>query len=92
MKTPKSRTETITGEWPRNAREVWRVALQEHQGETFLSLRAWYRNELGQLCPGKDGLNTSVVHLAPLLDALVEVYRIACATGLIQPDEARDGL
>lgn len=82
--------DTVIAEWPRSAREVFRVQLHHYQGRPVFSWRVWYRNAHGQLCPGKDGLTTGVVHLPDLLDGLAEAYRIACQRGLLKPEGEHD--
>lgn len=76
----------IAGEWPRSHREVIRVALQHYQGRQVLSVCAWYRDGMGEMRPGSDGITLGLAHLAPLLDALAETYREACARGYLDAD------
>jgi hypothetical protein len=77
--------DTVIAEWPRSHGEVFRLQLHCFQGRPVFSIRVWYQDRQGQLRPGKDGLTAHVVHLAPLLDGLVDAYRLAGERGLLEP-------
>lgn len=76
----------MLAEWPRSNREVFRITLHPFQGRAVVSIRAWYRNGQGEFCPARDGVSFGLAHLAPMLDALAEAYRLACQSGFIPPE------
>jgi len=78
--------EVLIAEWPRSSRETIRVTLHRYQGRRVFSIRAWYHDGDGTARPGRDGATLGLNHLAPVLDALAEIYRLACERGLIDPD------
>ena len=58
------------GEWPRNNREDVRVRLDLFKGRVIVDCRTWWRDEAGELRPGRGGLTLSVRHLPALAEAL----------------------
>ena len=58
------------GEWPRNNREDVRVRLDLFKDKVIVDCRTWWRDEAGELRPGRGGLTLSVRHLPALAEAL----------------------
>lgn len=82
-----SATLTIVAEWPKNEREIVRVALDEFNGHPIVNARLWFRADDGSMCPGKAGLTIGVRHLPALAKALNRALAIATEQGLL-PEEA----
>ena len=74
----------IISEWPRNAREVIRVALDHYQGRHTVNCRVWYyTHTTPALQPGKSGLTLSIKHLPAMADALAKALDAARELGLL---------
>ncbi len=73
----------VIAEWPRNAREVIRVALDKYNGRHTINARVWYRDD-DTLKPGKSGMTLAVKHLPALADALGKALAQARELGLIE--------
>ncbi len=73
----------VVAEWPRNGRESIRVSLDEYRGRQTIDLRCWWRDDDGNLRPGRSGLTLAVRHLPALADALAKALATARETGII---------
>ena len=76
------------GEWPRNNREDVRVRLDLFKGRVIVDCRTWWRDEAGELRPGRGGLTLSVRHLPALAEALDMALAHATALGLLSEPAA----
>lgn len=74
----------VIAEWPRNKREVWRVALDQYQGRYTLNARVWWHDDEDVLKPGKTGITVSVKHLPAMADALAKALARAIELGLVE--------
>jgi len=74
----------VVAEWPRNNREIIRVALDQYQGRQVIDDRAWCCDEQGKWRPGHSGLTLSLKYLRPLADGLGAAYRRARTLGLVE--------
>jgi hypothetical protein len=74
----------VVAEWSRNKRDVIRVTLDEYNGRKIVNCRTWWRNDDGDLRPGKSGLALSVRHLPALAGALAAALARARELGLIE--------
>jgi|ERR1051325_5962625 hypothetical protein len=74
----------LIAEWPRNKREIIRVALDQYQGRDVVDARSWWRDEQGKWRPGRSGLTLSLKHLHPLAEGLAGALRRAQALGLVR--------
>ncbi len=80
----------IVGEWARNSRETIRVSLDEFRGRQTIDLRSWWRDDGGNLRPGRSGLTLAVRHLPALADALAKALATARDTGIIDSAGERE--
>lgn len=64
-----ARDEILVATVPRNTREVIRVTRETYQGHDLVQARVWYRNEAGELCPGK-GISMKAHLASDVADAL----------------------
>jgi hypothetical protein len=76
------------GEWPRNNREEVRVRLDLFKDHVIVDCRIWWRDEIGELRPGRGGLTLSVRHLPALAAALGAALAHAVTSGLLQEPDA----
>ena len=76
----------VISEWPRNKREVIRIALNEYQGRKIIDCRVWWWGDDGALKPGRSGLTLAVKHLQALADSLGKALGAAQRLGLLQID------
>jgi len=74
----------VVAEWPRNNREIIRVALDQYQGRRVIDARAWWRYAQGKWRSGRSGLTLSLKHLRPLAEALGAARRRACTLGPVE--------
>jgi hypothetical protein len=74
----------VVAEWPRNAREVIRVALDQYQGRHTVNVRVWWHDEDGVLKPGKSGITLSLKRLPAMADALGAALVRAIELGLVE--------
>ncbi len=82
----KSPKPIIVGEWARNSRETIRVSLDEFRGRQTIDLRCWWRDDGGNLRPGKGGLTLGIRHLPALASSLGRACDQARAAGLLGAD------
>lgn len=54
----------------KNARETIRITAETFKGHDIISLRVWYRDELGEMRPGKQGIAFRVDLLPAIMEAL----------------------
>ncbi len=73
----------VIAEWPRNDREIVRIALDRFNGRFTIDLRAWWRDDSGIFRPGR-GLTIAVKHVPALANGLAEALRRARTYGLIE--------
>lgn len=73
----------IVAEWQRNAKDTIRVSLGRYNGRHTIDCRCWWRNDDGELKPGKAGLTLSVQHLDRLATALATALVRAREMGLV---------
>jgi hypothetical protein len=78
----------MAGEWPRNNREDVRVRLDLYKNKVIVDCRTWWRDEAGELRPGRGGLTLSVRHLPALAEALDTALAHATALGLLSEPDA----
>lgn len=78
----------VVAEWPRNAREVVRVELDEFKGSKIVSIRTWFRDG-DRLRPARSGMSIAIRHLPKMAAALAEAVDEARALGLVM-DPAYD--
>ena len=55
---------------PKNAREEYRVEVQDFKGQRLLNIRVWYDDGTGEYRPGKQGLALRLDRLSDLCSAL----------------------
>jgi hypothetical protein len=73
----------IVAEWRRNTRESIRIALDLFNGRHTIDVRAWWKDDVGNLRPGRGGITIAVRHLPALADGLANA--LGRALGLIEP-------
>lgn len=76
------------GEWPRNSREEVRVRIDQFKDHIIVDCRIWFRDEIGELRPGRGGLTLSVRHLPALAAAVGAALAHATAAGLLPEPNA----
>ena len=74
----------VLAEWPRNSREIIRIALDKCQGHDVIDARAWWRDEQGKWKAGRSGLTLSLKHLPTLTDGSAAALKPARALGLVE--------
>lgn len=79
----------IIAEWPKNEREVVRVALDEFNGHSIVNARLWFRAEDGGLRPGKQGFAIGIRRLPALASALNRALAVAIEQGLLKEEVSR---
>lgn len=67
---------TCLAKFPKNSREEVRVSLDELHGHILVSTRVFYRNETGEMRPGKQGLAIRIQQLPDLIDALRTIEHV----------------
>jgi hypothetical protein len=77
--------EQIIATIPKRRGEEIRITIQEYKGVPLCSVRLWYEDKAGEMRPGKDGLNVTMMHLPALSDALRDALGAAVKAGLIPP-------
>lgn len=75
----------IVAEWPRNSRELVRIALDRYNKCFTIDIRSWWRDPDGNWRPGRCGLTLAVKHLPALANGLVQALQRAQALYLIEP-------
>jgi hypothetical protein len=75
----------IIAEWPRNYREIIRVALDRFNNHYTIDIRSWWRDHGGIFRPCRNGLTLGVKHLPALTDGLADALDRARAFGLVEP-------
>jgi hypothetical protein len=80
---------TTIAEFPKNARETVRVSLEDYRGTPCISVRVFYRDDAGDLRPGRSGISMAARHLDRLTDALIAARDRAQELGLLA--DVQDG-
>ncbi len=75
----------IVAEWPRNGRELVRIALDYYRSCFTIDVRSWWRDTDGVFKPSPRGLTLAVKHVPALADALSKALQRAELLGLIEP-------
>lgn len=75
----------IIAEWPRNSRQIVRVALDPYNNRETIDVRSWWQDGEGDWRPGRGGLTLAVKHLRALADGLADALDRARTLGLIEP-------
>lgn len=57
----------------KNARDEIRITAEHFRGHNIISLRVWYRDDAGEMRPGKQGIAFRV----DLLPAIVKALQVA---------------
>jgi hypothetical protein len=70
-------------EWRRSQKEQIRITLRRFKGRDVVELRAWWKNEKGKQCPGKDGITLDVKHTRELAKGFQRARRVAEKHGLL---------
>jgi len=76
------------GEWARNSREDVRVRIEQFKDHVIVDCRIWWRDEVGELRPGRGGLTLAVRHLPALAEALSAALTHATANGFLSEPDA----
>lgn len=72
----------VIAEWPRNSREIVRVALDRYHGHITVDCRSWYRDDAA-LKPGRSGITLAVKHLPALAEAMARALEAAADLGVL---------
>jgi hypothetical protein len=75
----------VVAEWPRNNREIVRIALDRFNDCLTVDVRTWWKDADGIFKPGRSGLTLAVQHLPKLAEGLDKALRRAEILGLVQP-------
>ncbi|WP_306753860.1 transcriptional coactivator p15/PC4 family protein [Paracoccus actinidiae] len=62
------------GAIPKNSREVIRITAEHFKGRDIINFRVWYRDDAGEMRPGKQGLAFRTDLLPAVLKALGQVH------------------
>jgi hypothetical protein len=79
----------IVAEWPRNSRELVRIALDRFNNRFTIDMRSWWRDTDGSFKPSRSGLTLAVDHLPALASGLAEALERARVLGLIEATRIR---
>jgi len=74
----------IVAEWPRNSRELVRIALDRFNNRYTIDIRNWWRDADGTFKPSPRGLTLGVEHLPKLADAFQSAFQCAETLGLVE--------
>jgi hypothetical protein len=66
-------------------RESIRIALDLFNGRHTIDVRAWWKDDVGNLRPVRGGITIAVRHLPALADGLANALDCACALRRIEP-------
>jgi hypothetical protein len=80
----------IVAEWPRNSREIIRIALDRFNNRETIDIRSWWQDGEGNWRPGRGGITVAVRHLQALADGLADALQQARELGLIEPTNGKD--
>jgi hypothetical protein len=75
----------IVAEWPRNSRELVRIAIDRFNNRFTIDMRSWWQDTDGTFRPSRRGLTLAVEHLPKLADALDKALHRAETLGLVGP-------
>lgn len=71
----------------KNSQEVVKATLSRYRGETYVSLRVWWRpNGDGDMRPTKKGITVNAGLLPDLKQAVAELEKTLRSRGLLGPD------
>jgi hypothetical protein len=73
----------IIAEWPRNGREIVRIALERFKDRYTIDIRVWWRDPTGIFKPGRDGLKLAISHTPKLAEGFDKARQRAEAFGLV---------
>jgi hypothetical protein len=73
----------VVAEWPRNNRELVRIALDRFKDCLTVDMRSWWKDTDGIFRPGRDGLTLAVKHLPKLAEGLDKALQRAEMLGLV---------
>lgn len=77
-------------EWPRNDREIVRIALERFKDRYTIDIRVWWRDVTGIFKPSRDGLKLAISHTPKLAEGFDKACQCAEAFGLVsQPRRSR---
>lgn len=80
----------VIAEWPKNSREVVRIAIEEYRGMPMVGIRIWYRGDNDELCPGRSGVTLTLdKHLPQLAEAIGKAVLAARDLGLLNDGGAK---
>lgn len=63
------------GAIPKNSREVIRITAEHFKGRDIINFRVWYRDDAGDMRPGKQGLAFRAELLPAFMAALDQVHQ-----------------
>src|SRR4051794_17628917 len=72
--TPEDRGQLL-GSWPRGRDSELRLSLESYQGNNYLSLRVWTRDEAGRMWPTRKGTSIRMGEAADVAAAILEASR-----------------
>lgn len=75
----------VIAEWPRNYRELVRVALGRFHDRFTVEIRTWWRDADGVFKPSRAGLTLAIKHLPKLAAAINKALQRAEVLGLTEP-------
>ena len=73
----------LIGRFQKNAREEVRVMLRNFKGTDLIDIRAWYKDQDGELKPGRDGIAVRIEKLPVLRDLVNEAHERAIEEGML---------
>jgi hypothetical protein len=73
----------VVANWPKNARELFRVALDVYRDRHVVDVRVWFVGADGTERPTRSGLTVSIRHLPKIADAIAKALAEARARGLV---------
>jgi hypothetical protein len=74
----------VVAEWPRNGRELIRIALDRYKNREIIDIRSWWQDSEQNWCPGRSGIALAIQHLERLAEGLARALAEARALGLVE--------
>jgi hypothetical protein len=76
----------VISEWRKSRHEVLRISLGNYKGVNTIDVRVWWRDQGGNLNPGKAGITISVKHLEALAVGLANAILMARELGILDKE------
>lgn len=72
----------VIAEIPKRPGEVWRISVEEFQGQTRVNVRAWWQDDFGDWKPSKQGVSMTPIQFREIWSKFQAVDAILKEGGL----------